>query len=119
MESQNAHYRQVSMVSSLNLAYTNLRLQEILVVANALGQNNVLFVGNLLQLLPAKGEPVFAKVPQKDVALQSCKVLTSVNFWKDSIVYNEQTINPLHAKYAYMRMGVIKKRTRKKKKDVP
>ena len=50
---------------------------------------NVLFVGDLLQLLPVKGEP---KVSQKDVA-SKLQGLTSVNFWKDSIVYDELTIN--------------------------
>ena len=28
------------------------------------------------------------------------------------------SLNPLHAKYAYMRMGVVKKKKKKKKKDV-
>ena len=79
---------EMSMVSSLNLAYINLRH---LVVANVLGQK-MFFVGDLLQLLPVKGEPVFAKVTQKDVT-SKLQGLTSVNFWKDSIVYDELTIN--------------------------
>ena len=70
----------------------NLRLQEIFGGSECFGSKNVLFVGDLLQLLPVEGEPVFAKVPQKDVA-SKLQGLTSVNLWKDSIVYDELTIN--------------------------
>ena len=83
---------EVSMVSSLNLAYINLRLQEIFGGSECFGSKNVLFVGDLLQLPPVKGEPVFAKVSQKDVA-SKLHGLTSINFWKDSVVYDELTIN--------------------------
>ena len=77
---------EVSMVSSLNLAYINLRLQEIFGGSECFGSKNV------LQLPPVKGEPVFAKVSQKVVA-SKLHGLTSINFWKDSIVYDELTIN--------------------------
>ena len=46
------------MVSSLNLAYMHLRLEDLF------GGRNVLFVGDLLQLQPVNGSPVFEKFPK-------------------------------------------------------
>ena len=38
--------------------------------------------------------------------------------WPHPFYTPPSRFNPLHAKYAYMRMGVVKKRTRKKKKKM-
>ena len=50
---------EVSMVSGLNLAYLHLRLEELF------GGKNALFVGDILQLPPANGRPVFRHRPLK------------------------------------------------------
>ena len=49
----------VSMVSSLNLAYVHLRLKELFGGDDWFGASSVLFVGDLLQLQPVSGNPVF------------------------------------------------------------
>ena len=43
---------EVSMVSSLNLAYIHLRLEEFFGGNEWLGSKNMLFIGNILQLQP-------------------------------------------------------------------
>ena len=53
---------EVSMLSSLNLAYIHLRLEEVFGGDTWFGSVNVLFVGDLLQLPPVNGRPVFKKV---------------------------------------------------------
>ena len=53
---------------------------------------NVLFVGDLLQLLPDNGSPVFEKICRKSVC-HKLGCATSVNIWTDSVVYDELTIN--------------------------
>ena len=66
---------EVSMVSSLNLAYIHLRLEE-------------LFVGDLLQL---NGSPVFERITNKTLSYKlGCAAL--VNIWRDSVVYDELII---------------------------
>ena len=52
---------EVSMVSSLNLTYVHMRMQEIFGEDHWFGGKNVLFVGDLLQLQPVNGNPVFEK----------------------------------------------------------
>ena len=47
------------MVSSLNLAYIHMRLEELFGANDWFGGRNVLFVGDLLQLQPVNGSPVF------------------------------------------------------------
>ena len=47
---------EVSMLSSLNLAYIHLRLEEVFGGDTWFGSVNVLFVGDLLQLPPVKWE---------------------------------------------------------------
>ena len=49
----------VSMVSSLNLAYMHLRLEELFGDQDWFCSMNMLFVGDLLQLQPVNGQPVF------------------------------------------------------------
>ena len=78
---------EISMVSSLNLAYIHMRLEELFGGGEWFG-----FVGDLLQLQPVSGNPVFDKVSTKSLLLQlGCA--TSINIWNDSVVYDELTIN--------------------------
>ena len=60
---------EVSMVSSLNLAYIHLRLDEIFAKDEWFGGVNVLFVGDILQLPPVNGAAVFEKVNNKQARL--------------------------------------------------
>ena len=72
---------EVSMVSSLTLAYIHLRLEEIFAEQDWFGSKNVLFVGDLLQFQLVNGQPVFEKVSSKAVALKlGCGI--SVNIWR-------------------------------------
>ena len=72
------------MVSSLTLAYIHLRLEELFGT-----DNDILFVGDILQLPPVNGNPVFENINRK--ALLGCA--TSVNIWRECITYDELTIN--------------------------
>ena len=83
---------EISMVSSLNLAYIHMRLEELFGGGEWFGSKNMLFVGDLLQLQPVSGNPVFEKVSTKSLLLQlGCAA--SINIWNDSVVYDELTIN--------------------------
>ena len=53
---------EVCMVSNLNLAYIHLRLDEIFGRDQWCGGVNVLFVGDILQLPPVNGVPVFDRI---------------------------------------------------------
>ncbi|MCH8163447.1 MAG: AAA family ATPase, partial [Proteobacteria bacterium] len=83
----------VSMLSSLNLAYIHLRLKELFGGSSTwFGSTNLLFVGDILQLPPVNGSPVFSKIANKIIATRmGC--MTSVNIWKEAIIYDELTIN--------------------------
>ena len=83
---------EVSMVSSLNLAYMHLRLEELFGGNEWFGSRNMLFVGDLLQLQPVNGMPVFEKITQKSLSFKlGCAA--SVNIWRDCVLYDELTIN--------------------------
>ena len=88
---------EVSMLSSLNLAYIHLRLEELFGGSDWFGSMNVVFVGDLLQLPPVNGQPVFSKLTNKVI---SSKVgcMGSVNIWKDTVTYDELTINECQKK---------------------
>ena len=85
---------EVSMLSNLNLAYIHLRLEELFGGAGDeyFGSMNMLFVGDILQLPPVTGSPVFSKLCNKLIASRMGSI-TSVNIWKETIVYDELTIN--------------------------
>ena len=53
---------EVSMVSSLNLTYIHMRMNDLFESDEWFGGKNVLFVGDILQLPPVRGQPVFDKV---------------------------------------------------------
>ena len=83
---------EISMVSSLNLAYIHMRLEELFGASDWFGGRNVLFVGDLLQLQPVNGSPVFEMISKKSLCLKlGCAA--SVNIWKDCVEYDELTIN--------------------------
>ena len=83
----------VDEVSMLNLAYIHLRLKEIFGdSSNWFGSTNVLFVGDILQLPPVNGQPVFSRLNNKAIGSRlGC--MASVNIWRDTVVYDELTIN--------------------------
>jgi len=56
------------------------------------GSMNMLFVGDILQLPPVTGSPIFSKLSNKLIASRmGC--ITSVNIWKEAIIYDELMIN--------------------------
>ena len=83
---------EVSMLSSLNLAYMHLRLEKLFGGNEWFGSKNVLFEGYLLQLPPVSGKPVFDRITTKSL-LFKLGCATSVNIWRDSVAYDELTIN--------------------------
>ena len=83
---------EVSMVSSLNLAYIHLRLDEVFARDQWFGGVNILFVGDILQLPPVNRAPVFERICNKSIT-SKLGCMTSVNIWQDSVVYDELTIN--------------------------
>ena len=83
---------EVSMVSSLNLAYIHLRLDELFGGNDWFGSRNMIFVGDLLQLQQVNGNPVFERITNKTLSYKlGCAV--SVNIWRDSVIYDELTVN--------------------------
>ena len=83
---------EVSMVSSLNLAFVHMRLEELFGSSEWFGSRNMLFVGDLLQLPPVHGNPVFEKVATKSI-LSQLGCAAAINIWRDCVIYDELTIN--------------------------
>ena len=82
----------IDEVSMVNLAYIHLHFDEIFARDQWFGGVNVSFVGDILQLPPVNGAPVFEKVSNKSVALKlGC--MTSVNIWQETVLYDELTIS--------------------------
>ena len=80
------------MLSSLSLAYIHLRLEELFGGDQWFGSMNILFVGDILQLPPVNGSMVFQNVSNKVIATRlGC--MASVNIWRETVVYDELTIN--------------------------
>ena len=82
---------EVSMVSNLNLAYLHMRLEDI-GTDESFGSKNISFVGDLLQLPPVNGRPVFNKISNKLVKSR-LGAANAVNVWKETVEYDELTIN--------------------------
>ena len=82
---------EVSMLSSQNLAYIHLRLEEVFGSGDWFGSINMLFVGDLLQLPPVNGAQVFEKMLKRSV-LTKMGCMTCVNIWGETVVYDELTI---------------------------
>ena len=55
------------MVSSLNLAYMHLRLEELFGGHDWFGSKSIVCFGDLLQLPPVNGSPVFQTVSRKSL----------------------------------------------------
>ena len=83
---------EVSMLSNLNLAYIHLKLEEIFGGSEWFSAMNILFVGDLLQLPPVNGLPVFSKLTSKAVS-NKLGCISAVNIWADTVTYDELTIN--------------------------
>ena len=83
---------EVSRLSNLNLAYIHLRLEELFGGSDWFGSMNVIFVGDLLQLPPVNGLPVFCKLTNRAVS-SKLGCMGSVNIWRDTITYDELIIN--------------------------
>ena len=87
----------MSMLSSLNLAYLHLHLEEVFRTDNWFGSINIPFLGDLLQLPPVNGATVFDKLNNKAV-LSKLGCMTSVGIWKETVEYDELTINERQSK---------------------
>ncbi len=60
--------------------------------------DSLLFVGDFLQLQPVNGFPVFEKNPQKSLQYKlGCA--PSINNWRNTIAYDELTINEPQKKH--------------------
>ena len=62
-----------------------------ILLSQRLATINVIFVGGTLQLQPVSGNPVFEKITKK-TNLNELGCVTSVNIWRDSVIYNELTM---------------------------
>ena len=72
-------------------SHIHMRLEELFGASDWFGGRNVLFVGDLLQLQPVNGSPVFEMISIKTLRLKlGC---ATVNIWKDCVQYDELTIN--------------------------
>uniref|UniRef100_A0A1X7SSZ9 ATP-dependent DNA helicase n=1 Tax=Amphimedon queenslandica TaxID=400682 RepID=A0A1X7SSZ9_AMPQE len=83
---------EVSMVSSLNLTYIHMRMNDLFESDKWFGGKNVLFVGDILQLPPVRGQPVFDKVTASTLKYRLGS-MSAVNIWRDTVTYDELTIN--------------------------
>ncbi len=82
------------MVSSLNLTYIHLRLDEIYGGNECMIWGHGLGARTMLQLPPITGAPVFQNIPSKILSLRiGC--IGSTNIWKSTVVYDELTINEI------------------------
>ena len=90
---------EVSMISSLNLAYLHLHLCELFGTDECFGSVNVLLDGDLLQLPPVSGGLVFDRINSKTL-LSKLGCMTFINIWEETVVYDELTINERQKKDA-------------------
>ena len=62
----------VWMLSNLNLTYIHLSLEKLFSGTDWYGSKNVIFVGDLLQLLPVNDDPVFSTLNHKAMSKLGC-----------------------------------------------
>ena len=87
---------EISMVSNIMLMYINLRLQEVFGATSFFGGRCVIVLGDLLQLPPVKGQPVFEEVAAKDVQALTGGLGMSLNLWR-YFQFDELRINQRQA----------------------
>ena len=77
---------EVSMVSSLNLTYMYMRLEELFNGGDKyFGTKNILLVGDILQAPPVNEKPVFDRVSQKAI-LHKLGSTTASTKWQEVVV---------------------------------
>ncbi|XP_068211735.1 uncharacterized protein [Palaemon carinicauda] len=87
---------EISMVSNSILLFINLRLQEVFGNAKFFGGKCILAFGDLLQLPPVKGQPVFQEISADDMQDLTCGVGLPLNLW-ENFSFDELTINQRQA----------------------
>ena len=80
------------MVFNLNLTYLHLRLDDIYGSNDWFGSKNIIFVGDLLQLPPVNGRPVFQNV-SSTIVKQRLGSGCAINIWKEMVEFDELPIN--------------------------
>ena len=87
---------EISMVSNVTLLYMHLCLSEIFQTEEVkdgwFGQQNLLFLGDLLQLLPVFEGPVYSSV-SSELAAKLTGSVSTVDLWRNLFSYDELTIN--------------------------
>ena len=87
---------EISMVSNVTLLYMHLRLSEIFQTEEVrdgwFGQQNLLFLGDLLQLPPVFEGPVYSSV-SSELAAKLTGSVGTVDLWQNLFSYDELTIN--------------------------
>ena len=69
-----------------------MRMNDLFQSDEWFGGKNVLFVGDILQLPPVRGQPVFDKVTASTLKYRLGS-MGAVNIWRDTVTYDELTIN--------------------------
>ncbi|KAL5259662.1 hypothetical protein ACHWQZ_G009943 [Mnemiopsis leidyi] len=87
---------EISMVSNIMLMYINLRLQEVFGESEFFGGKCVIVFGDLLQLPPVKGQPVFEELNSKDIQKLTGGLSISLNLWR-FFQFDELRINQRQA----------------------
>ncbi|KAL5271400.1 hypothetical protein ACHWQZ_G001890 [Mnemiopsis leidyi] len=87
---------EISMVSNAMLMFINLRLQEVFGDSQFFGGKCVIAFGDLLQLPPVKGQPVFEELAAKDLQKLTGGLSLSLNLWRH-FQFDELRINQRQA----------------------
>ena len=87
---------EISMVSNVMLMYVNLRLQEVFGDSSFFGGKCLIVFGDLLQLPPVKGQPVFEEVSAKVLQTLTGGLSMSLNLWLN-FEFDELRINQRQA----------------------
>ena len=83
---------EISMVSSLNLAYIHLRLEELFGGDEWFGATNMILVETFNYNL-SMAVLCLKTLPKKHSYLLKLGCAASINIWRDSVTYDELTIN--------------------------